>query len=143
MPLPTILTTTSISIDSVLDTSSTNAVQNGAVASALNGKSDVTAIVTDNTATPALTLANNTITRCSNASITTLTISGVATGFEYASVTFSSPSTAAAFAMPATGWYAVGADCSSGVFTPVTDMRYNLAIMDEGDRIAVYVMEAM
>lgn len=89
-----------------------------------------------------LTLANNTVYELTASALTSLTLSGVGTGFEYASVTFTSGSTATVFSMPATGWYCVGADCSSGTFTPAASMRYNLAIEQEADRIAVYVMEA-
>ena len=89
-----------------------------------------------------LTLANNTVYELTATALTSLTLSGVGTDFTYASVTFTSGSTATVFSMPATGWYCVGADCSSGTFTPVASMRYNLAIEQEADRIAVYVMEA-
>lgn len=89
-----------------------------------------------------LTLANNTVYELTATALTSLTLSGVATGFEYASVTFTSGSTATVFSMPATGWYCIGAACSSGTFTPEASMRYNLAICQEADRIAVYVMEA-
>lgn len=90
----------------------------------------------------ALTLANNTVYELTATALTSLTISGVGTDFTYASVTFTSGSTATVFAMPATGWYCVGAACSSGTFTPEASMRYNLAIEQEADRMAVYVMEA-
>ena len=103
----------------------------------------VTTTETSSTATQTLTLANNTVYELTATALTSLTLSGVATGFEYASITFTSGSTATVFSMPATGWYCVGADCSSGTFTPVASMRYNLAIEQEADRIAVYVMEAM
>ena len=89
------------------------------------------------------TLANNTMYQCINNNITSLTISGVATGFEYASLMFTSPSTATTFVMPETGYYCVGKGCSSGAFTPVENMRYNLAIHQEPDRIAIYVAEAL
>lgn len=91
-----------------------------------------------------LTLANNTVYELTATALTSLTLSGVGTGFEYASVTFTSGSTATVFAMPATGWYCVGSeDCNAGVFTPAADMRYNLAICQESGRIAVYVMRAL
>lgn len=89
-----------------------------------------------------LTLANNTVYELTATALTSLTLSGIASGFKYASVTFTSGSTATVFAMPATGWYCIGAACSSGTFTPEASMRYNLAICQEADRIAVYVMEA-
>lgn len=91
----------------------------------------------------ALTLANNTVYKLTATALTSLTLSGVETGFEYASVTFTSGTTATVFSMPASGWYCIGAACSSGTFTPEASMRYNLAIDQEDDRIAVYVMEAM
>lgn len=103
----------------------------------------VTTTETDSGATITLTLANNTVYELTATALTSLTLSGVATGFEYASVTFTSGSTATVFSMPATGWYCIGAACSSGTFTPEASMRYNLAIEQEADRIAVYVMEAM
>lgn len=91
-----------------------------------------------------LTLDNNTVYELTSAALTSLTLSGVETGFEYASVTFTSGSTATVFAMPATGWYCVGSeDCNAGVFTPAAEMRYNLAICQEFGRIAVYVMRAL
>ena len=99
-----------------------------------------TAQVTDSTTTPTLTLANNTVYSCTNAAITMLTISGVNAGFEYAAIIFNSPSTAASVDIPS-GWVCVGADVTSGVFVPVADTRYNLAIYQEYDRVAVYVME--
>ena len=89
-----------------------------------------------------LTLANNTVYELTATALTSLTLSGVGTDFTYASVTFTSGSTATVFSMPATGWYCIGAACSSGTFTPAASMRYNLAIEQEADRIAVYVMEA-
>lgn len=92
-----------------------------------------------------LTLNNNTIYRINNtatADLASLTISGVSTGFEYAAITFTCGSTAIQFSTPS-GWYCVGADCSGGDFIPSSSMRYNLAIWDEDDRIAVYVMEAL
>ena len=103
----------------------------------------VTTTETDSGATITLTLANNTVYELTATALTSLTISGVATGFSYASVTFTSGSTATVFAMPATDWYCIGAACSSGTFTPEASMRYNLAVMQEADRLAVYVMEAM
>ena len=102
----------------------------------------VTNTETSSTATQTLTLANNTVYELTATALTSLTISGVATGFEYASVTFTSGTTATVFSMPASGWYCVGAACSSGTFTPEASMRYNLAVCQEADRIAVYVMEA-
>ena len=107
----------------------------------LNGL--VTDTETSSTATQTLTLANNTVYELTATALTSLSLSGVETGFSYASVTFTSGSTATVFSMPATGWYCVGAACSSGTFTPEASMRYNLAIEQEADRIAVYVMEAM
>ena len=104
----------------------------------------VTTIETSSTATQALTLANNTVYELTATALTILMLSGVATGFEYASITFTSGSTATVFSMPATGWYCVGSeDCNAGVFTPAADMRYNLAICQESGRIAVYVMRAL
>lgn len=91
----------------------------------------------------ALTLANNTLYQCINNNITSLTISGIAAGFEHASLVFNSPTTATTFAMPETGYYCVGDGCSSGVFTPIANMRYNLIIRQEYDRIAIYVSEAL
>ena len=102
----------------------------------------VTTTETSSTATQTLTLANNTVYELTATALSSLTLSGVATGFEYASVTFTSGTTATVFSMPASGWYCVGAACSSGTFTPEASMRYNLAVCQEADRIAVYVMEA-
>lgn len=106
----------------------------------LNGL--VTTTITNAGDPVTLTLANNTVYNLTATALTSLTLSGVETGFEYASVTFTSGSTATTFATPATGWYCVGADCTSGTFNPAASMRYNLAICQEADRIAVYVMEA-
>ena len=103
----------------------------------------VTTTETSSTATQTLTLVNNTVYELTATALTSLTLSGVGTDFTYASVTFTSGSTATVFSVPASGWYCVGADCSSGTFTPAASMRYNLAICQETDRIAVYVMEAM
>ena len=100
-------------------------------------------VVTNSDASVTLTLANNKIYQLTNSAVTDLTFSGVATGFKYAVLTFTSGSTATTFAMPNSGWYCVGADCTSGTFFPATSMRYNLAIEQEADRIAVYVMEAL
>ena len=102
----------------------------------------VTDTITNSGDPVTLTLANNTVYELTATALTSLTLSSVATGFKYASVTFTSGSTATVFSMPASGWYCIGADCSSGTFTPVASMRYNLAIAQEADRIAVYVMEA-
>ena len=100
-------------------------------------------IITSSDTTVSLTLANDTIYRCTSTALSSLTIAGLATGFRYAAVTFTSPTTATTFAMPATGYYCVGASCKNGAFIPTASMRYNLAIEDEGDRIAIYVMEAL
>ena len=90
-----------------------------------------TAQVTDNTIT---------VYSCTNAAITMLTISGVNTGFEYAAIIFNSPSIAASIDIPS-GWVCVGVDVTNGAFVPVADKRYNLAVQQEYDRVAVYVME--
>lgn len=100
-------------------------------------------VIINSDATVSLTLANDTIYRCNSTALSSLTIAGLATGFRYAAVTFTSPATATTFAIPATGYYCVGASCKNGTFTPKASMRYNLAIEDEGDRIAIYVMEAL
>lgn len=108
----------------------------------LNGL--VTATITNSGDPVTLTLANNTVYELTATALTNLTISGVGTDFTYASVTFTSGSTATVFAMPASGWYCVGSeDCNAGVFTPAADMRYNLAVCQESGRIAVYVMRAL
>lgn len=133
----------SIPTDSALSTTSTNPVANSVITAAINTKADVSSVVTNTDAAVSLTLADNTIYRCTNASITGLTISGVTTGFNYATIIFTSPSTAATFAMPNSGYYCKGAACEDGVFTPEANMRYSLAIENEGDRIAIYVMEAL
>ena len=96
--------------------------------------------VTDTTATPTFTLANNTIYSCTNSAITTLTISGVVTGFEYATVVFDSGSTAAAVDVPS-GWVCIGEDCNNNAFVPVASKSYNLAIVNRMGAIRVYVME--
>ena len=136
MPLTNILQPISIPPAST----SNNGLMTATDKQTLNGL--VTATTTDSGATITLTLANNTVYELTATALTSLTLSGVATGFKYASVTFTSGSTATVFSMPATGWYCVGAACSSGTFTPEASMRYNLAIEQEFDRMAVYVMEA-
>ena len=104
----------------------------------------VTDTVTNANSTVTLTLANNTVYELTATALTSLTLSGVASGFEYASITFTSGTTETVFATPSTGWYCVGSkDCNAGVFTPAADMRYNLAICQESGRIAVYVMRAL
>lgn len=143
MTAPRLLNTSAIQIDNTINQSSGNAVANSAVATALAGKSDESTVVTNTSASIALTLADNTIYQCTNAAITDLTFSGVVAGFVRATLTFTSPSTATTFAMPASGWYCVGPGCENGTFTPTADMRYNLAIEQEADRVAVYVMEAL
>ena len=119
---------------------SNNGLMTAADKQTLNGL--VTDTITNSGDPVTLTLANNTVYELTATALTSLTISGVGTGFKYASATFTSGSTATVFSMPATGWYCIGADCSSGTFTPAASMRYNLAIEQEADRIAVYVMEA-
>ena len=138
-----ILTTPQITIDTTLDSSSSRAIANSAVTTALEEKANVSTISTDSSTSTTVVLANNTVYEYTASSLSSLTLSGVSTGFQYAALTFTSGSTATVFAMPASGWYCVGADCSSGTFTPVASMRYNLAIEQEADRIAVYVMEAL
>lgn len=119
-----------------------NGLMTSADKQTLNGL--VTNTITNSGDPVTLTLANNTVYELTATALTSLTLSGVATGFEYASVTFTSGSTATVFAMPATGWYCIGSeDCNNGAFTPATDMRYNLAICQETGRIAVYVMRAL
>ena len=138
MPITNILQPISIPPAST----SNNGLMTAADKQTLNG------LVTDtivNSGDPvSLTLANNTVYELTATALTSLTLSGIASGFKYASVTFTSGSTATTFATPATGWYCVGSeDCNAGVFTPAADMRYNLAICQESGRIAVYVMRAL
>ena len=138
MPITNILQPISIPPAST----SNNGLMTAADKQTLNGL--VTNTITNSGDPVTLTLANNTVYELTATALTSLTLSGVATGFEYASVTFTSGSTATVFAMPATGWYCIGSeDCNNGVFTPVADMRYNLAICQESGRIAVYVMRAL
>lgn len=99
-----------------------------------------TAQVTDSTATPTLTLANNTVYSCTNAAITMLTISGVNTGFEYSVIEFNSGSTAASVDIPS-GWVCIGEDCSNNSFVPVASKAYSMAIRQRFDGVRVYVME--
>lgn len=143
MTAPRIINTPAIPIDNTIDSTSPHAVANSAVATALAGKSDESTVVTNTSASITLTLADNTIYQCTNAAITDLSLSGVIAGFVRATLTFTSPSTATTFAMPASGWYCVGPGCENGTFTPEASMRYNLAIEQESDRIAIYVMEAL
>lgn len=138
-----LLTTPQIIVDTTLSNSSDNAIANSTVMFALNGKSNVSAIVYNSNASVTLTLNDNSIYELTASAVTDLTFSGVSSGFQYAALTFTSGSTATLFGMPNSGWYCVGAACSSGTFTPVASMRYNLAIEQEADRIAVYVMEAL
>ncbi len=113
---------------------------NGTVES--GGSSETTLVVNTDT-TISLTLDNNTMYWCSSSAIVSLSIAGVATGFEYASLTFTAQSSGTTFGMPDNGdYYCVGKGCSGGEFSPVDGMRYNLAIHQEPDRIAIYVAEA-
>lgn len=100
-------------------------------------------VITNSDASISLTVDQNTVYRLTSSSLSSLTISGVTSQFKYATIIFTSPSTATTFAMPETGYYCKGAACEAGEFTPEADMRYNLALEDEGDRIAIYVMEAL
>lgn len=136
MPITNILQPISIPPAST----SNNGLMTAADKQTLNGL--VTTTETSSTATQTLTLANNTVYELTATALSSLTLSGVETGFEYASVTFTSGTTATVFSMPVTGWYCIGAACNAGTFTPEASMRYNLAIEQEADRIAVYVMEA-
>ena len=123
---------------------SNNGLMTSADKQTLNGL--VTTTITNPGDPVTLTLANNTVYELTATALTRLTLSDVGTDFTYASVTFTSGTTATAFALPATPakvWYCIGAACSSGTFTPAASMRYNLAIEQEADRIAVYVMEAL
>ena len=101
-------------------------------------------VVINNSDTVSLTVDQNTIYRLTSSSLSSLTISGVTSQFKYATIIFTSPSSdATEFVMPETGYYCKGAACEGGEFIPEADMRYNLAIENEGDRIAIYVMEAL
>lgn len=101
-------------------------------------------VVINSDASVSLTVDQNTIYRLTSSSLSSLTIAGVTTQFKYATIIFTSPSSdATTFAMPETGYYCKGAACEDGEFTPEADMRYNLALENEGDRIAIYVMEAL
>lgn len=106
------------------------------------GSSETTLVVNTDT-TISLTLANNTMYWCSSSAIESLTIAGVATGFEYASLTFTASISGTTFGMPENDYYCVGQGCFAGEFTPADGMRYNLAIHQEPDRIAIYVSEAL
>ena len=103
--------------------------------------------ITNSSTDVSLTLSQNTIYYCTNSALATLNIAGEATGFKYAVIIFNSPSdTATQFSMPDDNGYhyCVGDDCDGdGAFTPVANMRYNLAIQSEYDRIAIYVMKAL
>ena len=109
----------------------------------IGGSPGESKIETEEAASITLTLAHNTVYECTNEAITDLTIAGVEKDFIYATIIFVSPSTATTFAVPETGWYCVGDGCVDGEFTPKADMRYNLAVNKEFDRIAVYVAEAL
>ena len=102
-------------------------------------------IVENSSAAVTLTLASNTFYYLTNANITSITISGVTNGVEgyhYSTITFDAPATAPTFAMPATGYYCTGSDCSSGVFTPQASKRYWMCIdSDMGGRITICVRD--
>ena len=137
MTSPVLLTTTQIQIDTALNNASGNAIANSAVTNALANKAGVTTITTDSSASVTITaLADNTVYQLTNSALTDLSISGLATGFVQAAITFTSGSTAT------TTWRCVGEDCSNGAFVPVASKRYNLAIYQEADRVAVYAMDA-
>lgn len=106
------------------------------------GTSETTLVVNTDTEI-SLTLTNNHVYWCTSSNIVSLSIAGVATGFDHASLTFTARSSGTTFGMPENDYYCVGAGCSSGVFTPVAGMRYNLTIRQEYDRIAIYVEEAL
>lgn len=149
MTVPVLLTTTQIQIDTALNNASGNAIANSAVTNALANKAGVTTITTDSSASVTITaLADNTVYQLTNSALTALSITGLATGFVQAAITFTSGSTQTAFSVPADGgtasttWRCIGEDCSNGSFVPVADKRYNLAIYQEADRVAVYVMNA-
>ena len=149
------LNTGLIPTDSEFSIDSTNPVGNNVVTAAVNTlnnnvttlsntKADISTVISNDNASVLLTLSNNTIYRCTNTAINDLTIAGVDTGFVYATITFTSRATLpTTFAVPSTGYYCSGAECANGAFTPVAGMRYNLAVENEGDRIAIYVMEAL
>lgn len=102
-------------------------------------------IVENSNAAVTLTLAYNTLYYLTNASITSITISGITLspeGFHWSSITFDAPASAPTFAMPENGYYCTGSDCSSGVFTPQASRRYWLAIeSDMGGRITIVVRD--
>ena len=107
------------------------------------GSSSETTLVVNTDTEISLTLNNNTMYWCSSSAIVSLEIAGVATGFEYASLTFTASTSGTTFGMPENDYYCVGKGCLGGEFIPENGMRYNLAIHQEPDRIAIYVAEAL
>lgn len=94
--------------------------------------------VTD--ASVSLTLENNKLYYLSNASLSSIVISGVSSGFKYCGLSFESPAGAApTFGVPASGFKCLREDCSNGVFTPEAGCRYHLAIEFMIDEVVIWV----
>lgn len=87
-----------------------------------------------------LTLEQNKMYFLTSQSLSSIVIQGVSAGFKYCGLSFDSPADAApTFGVPSTGFYFTGKDCSSGVFTPQTGVRYHLAVEYIIDHIVVWV----
>ena len=104
-------------------------------------------VITNSDSSVTLTVDTNTIYRLTSSSLSSLSITGVVSGFKYATIIFTASSSGTTFGKPLPDgnfeYYCKGAACEDGDFDPEDGMRYNLAIENEGDRIAIYVMEAL
>lgn len=82
------------------------------------------------TASITLELKNNTLYYFSNSEITDIDLTSEL-GFKYGGFDFQTGSTDPTFSYPADGtndWIFVGADCTGGIFIPVAEKRYRVAI---------------
>lgn len=139
--------------DAITDSSTTLNLKSGSNISLSTSDGDITISATGIASTEttitdsevSINPADNTIYSCTSNNITSLNITGTDFGFKYCVIIFNSPSdTATQFSVPVDGnYYCVGDDCSDGDFTPVANMRYNLAVQQEYDRVAIYVMKAL
>lgn len=115
----------------------------GTITIAASGIESTEETITDSDVTIPL-LYSNRIFYCTNSNLASLSIYGALDGFKYCAIIFNSPSTPTQFGVEGIGdYYCVGDDCTGGAFTPVANMRYNLAVQREYDRIAIYVMRAL
>ncbi|MGN1202818.1 MAG: hypothetical protein ACI4RF_05935 [Eubacterium sp.] len=118
-------------IDSILNDTSTNPVQNKIVYAALLDKEDKSNLVELIDTDIAITLESNYEYRCGEVSSVTITIPTTPDNDFISSVVFTSGATATNYTIDTSVKF-TGTDCIDEIFAPTANMRYNIIIWYDG-----------